>query len=161
MNPLLRQRSRIPDAPPIEGSSDPRPVVLATLAVPFEAEAARVAIQAAMEGSVKLIVVDAVEIPFWPQSLALRYADLEEDDDRRAIRRLVEQTAALGLEVEHLRVRSPRPVEAVLEVVGERQAGLLVLGPDPTRLKPRCFRRAVRRVRKRVGCLLWVAGEGP
>jgi nucleotide-binding universal stress UspA family protein len=161
VSPILRQRSRIPNAPPVEGGSDPRPVVLATLAVPFEAEAARVAIQAAMEGSVKLIVVDAVEIPFWPQSMAMRYAELEEDDDRLAIRRLVEQTAALGLEVEHLRVRSPRPVEAVLEVVGERQAGLLVLGPDPARLKPRLFRRAVRRIRKRAGCLLWVAGEGP
>ena len=85
-------------------------------------------------------------MPFWPQSLATRHAELEEPDDRLAIRRLVEQTAALGLEVEHLRVRSPRPVQALIELAGEREAGLLVLGPDPSRLRPRSFRRAVRRI---------------
>jgi nucleotide-binding universal stress UspA family protein len=161
MSPSLRSRSRIPDAPALGGGSRSRPVVLATLAVPFEAEAARIAIQAAMEGSVKLIVVDAVEMPFWPQSMAMRYAELEEADDREAIRRLVAQTAALGIDVEHLRVRSPRPVEALLEVAGERDAGLLVIGPDPARLRPRTFRKAVKRIRKRCSCLLWVAGEGP
>jgi nucleotide-binding universal stress UspA family protein len=135
--------------------------MLATLAVPFDPDCARVAIQAALEGGVKLIVVDAVEVPFWPQSMSMRYADLEEDVDRVAIRRLVEQTAALGLEVEHLRVRSPRPVEALLEVAGEREAALLVLGPDPSRLRPKFFRRVVKRIRKRASCLLWVVGEGP
>ena len=135
--------------------------MLATLAVPFDPDSARVAIQAAMEGGVKLIVVDAVEMPFWPQSLATRRADLEEQSDRDAIRALVQQTAALGLAVEHLRVRSPRPVDALLEVAGERRAGLLVLGPDPRRLKPRIFQRLVRKVRRRASCLLWIAGEGP
>ena len=153
--------SRIPDAPPEHGGSRSRPVMLATLAVPFEPDSARVAIQAAMEGGVKLIVVDAVEMPFWPQSMATRHAELEQPSDRQAIRRLVEQTAALGIEVEHLRVRSPRPVEALIELAGEREAGLLVLGPDPSRLRPRSFRRAVKRIRKRASCLLWVAGEGP
>ena len=153
--------TRVPDAPPAHGGGRFRPVMLATLAVPFEPDSARVAIQAAMEGGVKLIVVDAVEMPFWPQSLATRHAELEEPDDRLAIRRLVEQTAALGIEVEHLRVRSPRPVQALIELAGEREAGLLVLGPDPSRLRPRSFRRAVRRIRKQASCLLWVAGEGP
>jgi len=153
--------SRIPDAPPAHGGGRSRPVMLATLAVPFEPDSARVAIQAAIEGGVKLIVVDAVEMPFWPQSMATRHAELEEPSDRQAIRRLVEQTAALGIEVEHLRVRSPRPVEALIELAGEREAGLLVLGPDPSRLRPRSFRRAVKRIRKRASCLLWVAGEGP
>lgn len=162
MSPLLRQRPHVPPpVAPVDGGSRYRPVMLATLAVPFDPESARVAIQAAMESGVKLIVVDAVEMPFWPQSLATRRAELEEDEDRAAIRKLVEQTAALGLEVEHLRVRSPRPVEALIEVAGEREAGLLVLGPDPSRLRPRFFRRVVKRIRKRSSCLLWVAGEGP
>jgi nucleotide-binding universal stress UspA family protein len=161
MSPLLRQHSNLPVAPPRDGGSRFGPVMLATLAVPFDPDSARVAIQAAMEGGVKLLVVDAVEMPFWPQSLAMRHAELEQAEDREAIRRLVEQTAALGLEVEHLRVRSPRPVEALLEVAGEREAALLVLGPDPSRLRPRFFRRVVRRIRKRSSCLLWVAGEGP
>jgi nucleotide-binding universal stress UspA family protein len=142
------------------GGSRCRPVMLATLAVPFEPESARIAIQAAMEGGVKLIVVDAVELPLWLQTMTTR-RDLEDEADRVEICRLAGHAAALGLEVEHLRVRSPRPVEAVLELCGEREAGLLVLGPDPARLRPRSFRRAVRRVRKRASCLLWVAGEGP
>jgi len=163
VSPLLRQHRNDPLLPPApaDGGSRDRPVMLATLAVPFDPDSARVAIQAAMEGGVKLIVVDAVEMPFWPQSLATRRADLEEQSDRDAIRALVQQTAALGLEVEHLRVRSPRPVEALLEVAGEREAALLVLGPDPSRLRPRLFRRAVKRIRKRASCLLWVVGEGP
>lgn len=141
--------------------SRPRPVVLATMAVPFDGDAARVALQAALEGGVKLIVLDAVEQPFWLQSLASGHAALEEPADREQIRVFVGQAATLGLQVEHLRVRSPRPVDALLEVAGECQAGLLVFGPDRARLRPRAFARMVRRIRRRASCLLWVAGEGP
>jgi nucleotide-binding universal stress UspA family protein len=161
VSPLLRQGIHEPVTAPPSGGGMRRPIMLATLAVPFDNDCARVAIQAALEGSVKLIVVDAVELPLWPQSLATRHADLEHDADRAAIQRLVAQTAALGIDVEHLRVRSPRPIEALLELAGERQAGLLVLGPDRSRIRPRLFRRAVKRIRKRASCLLWVAGEGP
>ncbi len=161
MNPTLRDGFLSPDAPPVAGGRRGRPVVLATLAVPFDPEAARVAVQAALEGQVKLLVVDAVEQPFWPLSLSTRHAELELAEDREAIRKMAGHAAALGLEVEHLRVRSPRPVEALLEVAGEREAGLLVLGPDPSRLRPRLFARAVKRVRSKACCLLWVAGEGP
>jgi hypothetical protein len=157
----LKSRTRVPETPRIGGPAKSRPVVLATLAVPFEPQSARIAMQAALESGVKLIVLDAVELPFWPQAITTRRAELETAEDRAEIGRMANNAAALGLEVEHLRVRSPRPIEAVLELCGEREAGLLVLGPDPSRLQPRCFRRAVRRVRKRASCLLWVAGEGP
>jgi nucleotide-binding universal stress UspA family protein len=158
----LRERSApTPPADVIVAGSDPRPVVLATLAVPFEPEAFRVALQAAMESGVTLIVVDAVELPFWPQSIATRHADTELESDRMQIKELVSQAAGLGVEVEHLRVRSPRPAEAVIEIATERRAGLLVFGPDPARLRPRFFSRVVRRIRKRSSCLLWIAGEGP
>jgi nucleotide-binding universal stress UspA family protein len=157
----LKSGTRVPETPHIGGPAKARPVVLATLAVPFEPQSARIAMQAALESGVKLIVLDAVELPFWPQAITTRRAELETAEDRAEIGRMATNAAALGLEVEHLRVRSPRPIEAVLELCGEREAGLLVLGPDPSRLQPRCFRRAVRRVRKRASCLLWVAGEGP
>jgi len=107
VSPLLRQHSSVPSAPPVTGKSKSRPVVLATLAVPFDPESARVALQAAMEGQVCLIVVDAVEMPLWPQAMAVRRADLELDEDREQIRKMVGHAQALGLEVEHLRVRSP------------------------------------------------------
>ena len=158
----LRERPAVP--PPgdvLVAGSERRPVVLATLAVPFEPEAFRVALQAAMESGVTLIVVDAVELPFWPQSIATRHADTELDSDRARIKELVSQAAGLGVDVEHLRVRSPRPAEAVIQIATERRAGLLVFGPDPSRFKPRFFSRAVRRIRKRASCLLWIAGEGP
>jgi nucleotide-binding universal stress UspA family protein len=161
VSPQIRPRPGGPEPPLVDSGTREHPVILATLAVPFEPDAARVAIQAALEGGVKLIIVDAVTLPFWPQSLSTRHADLELDEDRAEIRRLVEQTAALGIDVEHLRLRSPRPVEALLQVAGERDAGLLVLGPDPQRLPRRLFARAVKRVRRRASCLLWVAGEGP
>ena len=161
MSQLLRPGRQVPDAPAVGRGSSGRPVLLATLAVPFEPESARVAIQAAMEGDLKLVVVDVVEMPFLPQCWVTRRADIELDDDRAQIRRLVEQVCGLGIEVEHLRVRSPRPVDALLEVAGEHNAALLVLGPDRSRLKPRLFARVARRIRKRATCLLWVAGEGP
>ena len=158
----LRERSApTPPADVVVAGSDPRPVVLATLAVPFDSEAFRVALQAAMESGVTLIVVDAVELPFWPQSIATRHADTELESDRMQIKEFVTQAAGLGVEVEHLRVRSPRPAEAVIEIATERRAGLLVFGPDPARLRPRFFSRVVRRIRKRSSCLLWIAGEGP
>jgi nucleotide-binding universal stress UspA family protein len=159
----MRLRGATAQRPPVTivGRGGGGPVVLATLAVPFDMDAARVAVQAALETNVKLIVLDAVERPWWPQALTTRYADLEEAEDRDQIHRFACQVAALGLEVEHLRVPSPKPVEALLEVVAERRAGLLVLGPDLSRFKPRRFARMARRVRKRASCLLWVAGEGP
>ncbi len=158
----LRDRPAAPtptSAP--EQASRTRPVVLATMAVPFEPDAFRVALGAAIESKAPLIVVDVVEIPLWPQSIATRHADTELEADRICIRETVDQAAALGLVVEHLRVRSPHPVDALLEVAGEREAGLLVFGPDRARLRPRAFARMVRRIRKRASCLLWVAGEGP
>ena len=111
--------------------------------------------------SVTLIVVDAIELPFWPQSIATRHADTELESDRAQIKEFVSQAAGLGVEVEHLRVRSPRPAEAVIQIAAERRAGLLVFGPDPSRFRPRFFSRVVRRIRKRSSCLLWIAGEGP
>jgi nucleotide-binding universal stress UspA family protein len=150
--------------PPVEtttGRSRAGIVILATLAVPIDPDAARVAAQAALETDSRLIVVDAVERPWWPLSISMRYAELELDEDRAQIKQLVTHMVGLGLEVEHIRVPSPRPVDAVLELAGEYQAGLLVLGPDRSRIRPRLFARIARRVRKRAPCLLWVTGEGP
>jgi nucleotide-binding universal stress UspA family protein len=158
----LRERPAPPPfAPDAGGATRARPVVLATLGVPFDGDAARFAVQAALESGSRLIVLDAVQLPLWPQAIATRHADVELAEDREQIRALAGQAAGLGLDVEHLRVRSPHPVDALLEVAGERDAGLLVVGPDLSRLKPRPFSRIVRRIRRRASCLLWVAGEGP
>jgi nucleotide-binding universal stress UspA family protein len=168
--PRVREDTRVrvrdsatiaPPAEPAVGHSRAGVVILATLAVPFDPEAVRVAAQAALETNSRLIVVDAVERPWWPQSLTMRYAELECAEDRALIKELVAQMVGLGLEVEHLRIPTAKPVDALLDLAGEYQAGLLVLGPDRSRFRPRLFARISRRVRKRATCLLWVTGEGP
>lgn len=113
----LKSQPRPPDAPRNPHAGSQRgPVMLATLAVPFDGDSARVALQAAMESSVQLLVVDVVEQPLWPLATIFGQSALELDEDRDQIRALAAQAAGLGLEVEHLRVRSPRPVDALLEV---------------------------------------------
>jgi hypothetical protein len=59
--------------------------------------------------------------------------------------------------VERLRVCSPHPVDALLEVAAERNPAILVFGPDPTQLRPRQYRKAERAVRERAACLVWTA----
>ena len=52
---------------------------------------------------------------------------------------------------------SPHPVDALLELVAERNPGLLVFGPDWSLLKPRRYRRAAKKIRERATCLVWLA----
>lgn len=51
-------------------------------------------------------------------------------------------------------------MRALLEVVSERDAGLLVFGPDLDWVGRLSFRRAARRVRRDADCLVWVAPDG-
>ena len=59
--------------------------------------------------------------------------------------------------MERLRVCSVHPVDALLEVVTERDPGLLVIGPDRSRVRRRVYRKAARAVRDRAACLVWLA----
>ena len=52
-----------------------------------------------------------------------------------------------------------RPVRALLEVVAEKEAGLLVFGPDRTLIKPRQLRRASAELRRDAPCLVWAVDE--
>ena len=79
-----------------------------------------------------------------------------DDEEPRDLRAPAELAHALGVEVERLRVRSPHPVDALLDLVAEWRPGLLVFGPDKDRLKPRTFRKAAKRIRARTSCLVWL-----
>ena len=137
-------------------SSDNRPVLLATLDVPFADEAIAFAVDSAVENGQPLIVVNAAEIPPTPWSL-LGYGYIEREDLQDELRKPAELAQSLAVQVERLRVCSPHPIDALLEILAERRPGLLVFGPDSSRLKPRRYRRAAKRIRDRSTCLVWLA----
>jgi nucleotide-binding universal stress UspA family protein len=135
-----------------------RPVLLATLGVPFDPEASAFAVDAAVEAGQPLIVANVVELPPLTMSVNLGYDQLpERPEDEEAFRAPATLAHSLGVEVERLRVRSMRPVEALLELTAERRPGVLVFGPDRKRLKARRYRKAAKAILDRAACLVWLA----
>lgn len=135
------------------------PVLLATLGVPFEEGAARFAVDSAVEAGQPLIVANVTRMEPLSLSIRLGYDALEEltPEVSASVRRPAELAASLGLAVERLRVRTPRPVAALLQLVVERRPGILVFGPDRAELKRGVYRRAVTALRERAACLIWIA----
>jgi nucleotide-binding universal stress UspA family protein len=135
-------------------ASSARPVLLATLDAPLLAEASRMAVDAAVESAQPLLVVNAVETTLTRCDLTFGYVappSIEESLSAPAV-----LARSLGVHVERICLRSPRPVEALLELTGEREVGLLVLGPDPQSMRRRRHRRCVRKVLEHSPCLVWV-----
>jgi hypothetical protein len=139
----------------------PRPVVLVTLSVRVDPAAERIAIDSAIETGAPLILANLIMLPPYPTTimLAREYATLPHEEDLEAVRATAQRAAALGIPTELLRISSPRPLRAMVELVRDRRAGLLVLGPDPRRT-PRWWRAlAARRVRRETDCLVWIAPD--
>jgi nucleotide-binding universal stress UspA family protein len=159
--PLLRQRegSDAPVRAPVDRDAEPRPVVLATLSVRVDPEAERMAIESALDTRARLIIANMLWLPPHPTTLTLarEVAVLPHEEDLEAVRETAARAAARGVRTELLRISSRRPLAALLELIEERGAGLVVLGPDPRR-SPRWWRAvAARRIRRRAGCLVWIA----
>jgi Universal stress protein family len=133
-----------------------RPVLLATLDVPFADDATAFAVDSAVETGQPLVVVNAVEVMPTPW-MFLGYGYVERQDLQDDLRKPADLARSLAVRVERLRVCSPHPVAALLELVAERSPAVLVFGPDRSQLKPRTYRRAARKIRDRVTCLLWLA----
>jgi hypothetical protein len=136
-------------------SAGSRPVLLATIDVPFAEDATAVAVDSAVETGQPLLVVNVAEVPPTPWTF-LGYGYIEREDLQNELRKPAMLAQSLAVRVERLRVCSPHPVDALLEVVAERNPGVLVFGPDRSRLKPRTYRRAARKIRERVTCLVWL-----
>jgi len=130
-------------------------VLLATLDVPFADEAIAFAVDSAVETGQPLVVVNAAEIQPTPWSL-LGYGYIEREELQDELRKPADLAQSLAVRVERLRVCSPHPIDALLEIVAERNPGLLVFGPDSSRLKPRRYRLAAKKIRERVACLVWL-----
>jgi hypothetical protein len=133
-----------------------RPVLLATLDVPFAEDATAFAVDSAVETGQPLVVVNAAEVPPTVWSF-LGYGYIEREDLQDELRKPAELAQSLAVQVERLRVCSPHPIDALLEILAERDPGVLVFGPDRSRLKPRRYRRAAKKLRERASCLVWLA----
>ena len=133
-----------------------RPVMLVTFDVPFAPEAAAFAVDSAVESGQPLIVVNAAEVPILPISIAMGYEYVGTDEVEESLRAPAELARSLAVDVERLRLCSPRPVDALLELVAERTPGLLVLGPDPNGCGGGSYAKLTRRISERAACLVWL-----
>jgi Universal stress protein family len=135
-----------------------RPVVLATMEVPFDETAAAFAVDSALECGQPLVVANVVQIPLGPLCLGMGYGSIEPEEEEAAkLRAPAELASALGVASERLRVLSPHPVDALLALTIERRPGLLVFGPDRARLSRRTYRKAAKRIADKAACLVWLA----
>jgi hypothetical protein len=155
MPTLRRPRS---GAPAMAQRSGVRPICLVTLDVPFAADAASLAVEAAVESGQSLIVMNVAEVPMLPVSTLLGYEYVGTPEVEAALRAPAALAVSLGVEVERLRVCSPHPVAAMLEAISEREPGLIVFGPDRTKLRRRLYRKAAKAVRERAPGLVWLEG---
>lgn len=136
-----------------------RPVLLLTFDVPIAARAAEFAVDCAVESGRPLIVVNAVELSIRPMTASWGTEVVVAADVDESLRAPAELARTLAVEVERIRLVSPRPVAAVLELVAERLPGLLVIGPDRRRMSRRRLARAEERIREAAPCLVWTGRE--
>jgi hypothetical protein len=139
-------------------SAGRRPVLLATLDVPFAEEATVFAVDTAVENGQPLVVVNAAEVLPTTWSL-VGYCYVEREDLQRELRKPAELAQSLAVRVERLRLCSPHPIDALVELMAERNPGVMVFGPDRSHLRRRRYERAVRRLRARTSCLVWTQTE--
>jgi nucleotide-binding universal stress UspA family protein len=155
--PMVQQQQH-PAAPAWPGDARGRPVMLATLDVPFDAQAVVFAVDSAVELGQRLIVANFVEQEPLPLSTMMGYDDLPYTPEMaESLAAPVRLALSLGVTVSRLRVKSFRPVQAMVEVVAEENAGLLVFGPDRNRIRRLRYRRATRAICAKVTALIWLA----
>jgi len=133
-------------------------VLLATIDTPFDEDAAIFAVESALECGQPLIVANVLQIPLGPLCVAMGYGTLDPtEEDAANLRAPAELAHSFGVTIERLRVLSPHPVAALLELAAERRPGLLVFAPDRSTVKPRSYRRAARKIAAKASCLVWLA----
>ena len=120
------------------------------------------ALESALEAHAELIIANLLLLRPYPMTaiLAPEYTTLPHEEDLDAVRATAARAAELGIRTQLLRISTPRPIEALLELLHERRAGLVVFGPDLLRTSRLRFRLAARRVRRRAPCLVWIAPDG-
>lgn len=130
--------------------------MVATFDAPLVCEAARVGVDCAVESGQPLLVVNAVETMLTPCGRVLGCDYITPPDVEMSLRAPAELARDLGVQVERFCIHSTRPTAALLAFVGERGAGLLVLGPDPEHMSGRRYRKTIRKVGDGAPCLFWL-----
>ena len=158
----VADRADVSSGASVDVPSGARPVVLATLSVRIDPNAERMAFESALDARVPLIIANMITLRAYPMTLILapQYATLPHEEDLDAVRATAERAAARGIKTELLRITTTRPLGDLIELVRERRAGLLVLGPDVKRTSRWRLRLAARRVRRDAPCLVWIAPDG-
>jgi len=151
----LRDRTAPPAPAQRYESGASRPVLLTTFDVPILPDAATLAVDAAVEAGRPLIVVNVIGGSFYPSHAAPAPTPIVRPEVEDSLRTPAELAASLGVTTERLRVLSPHPIEALVELVEERRPGLLVIGSDPERLGRRFRKKLGRRVDEKTSCLVW------
>ena len=110
-------------------------MVLATLSVRVDPSAERMAIDSALEAGVPLVLVNLIPLPSYVTTLVLLGPEgttLPHEEDLEAVRATAARAAELGVKTELLRVQDAPRGDTALPRGGdaERDAGLLVFGPD-------------------------------
>ena len=92
-------------------ASESRPVMLVTFDVPVRADAAELAVDAAVESGQKLLLVNLVELPIRPMTASWGSETVVLEDVETSLRAPAELAHSLAVAVERLRVVSPRPLQ--------------------------------------------------
>ncbi len=130
-------------------------MLLATFDVPLLDDAAAFAVDAAVEAGQPLFVVNVVGGRFYPAAgMPVPYSIVHEEVEA-SLQRPATLAASLGVRTERLRLLTPRPVDALIEVVRERDPAVVVVGADPRRMPRRRYWKALRALRDRTSCLIW------
>lgn len=132
-----------------------RPVMLITFDVPVDPRAAELAVDAAVESGQPLLVVNVMELAFRPMTASWGTEVVVTEDVDDSLRAPAELAQRLAVAVERIRLVSPRPIRALMELVAERMPGLLVVGPDRARMGRRRLARAEKKIRSAAPCLVW------
>ena len=133
--------------------------MLATLDVPFDPDAVVFAVDSAVETGERLIVANFAEQPPLPLSTMLGCEDLPyRPEMAESLLAPVRLAGSLGVDVTRLRVKSFRPIQAMLEVASEQGAGIFVFGPARDKIRRWRYQRAARAIRSNMTVLVWLAG---
>jgi len=155
--PVVQRATPLATEPP-RGARG-RPILLATLDVPFDHDAVVFAVDAAVESGERLIVANVVERPPLPLSVMLGHEDLPyRPEMAESLAGPVRLARSLDVDVTRLRVKSLHPIPALLEAVAEQDPALFVFGPDRHRIMRVRYWRAARAIRSNVTTLTWLAG---